>query len=109
MNLPLFTLYGIFGCPHCGNAEQFFKSRNIPILLMIANDDPIIAAGVKQLTGKDDYPVLVSRLPNKEVITGFKEEEYERVAKSFYSLNGAGSSSIFASQQQPVFQASVQA
>lgn len=110
MQLPFFTLYGLIGCPHCRSAEQFLKARNIPVLLMIANDDPVIAAGVKQITGKDEFPVLVSRLPNmKEVKSGFVEEDYERFAKSFYSLNGAGSSSLFASQQQPVASASVQA
>lgn len=105
MQLPPFTLYGLVGCPHCASAESFLRSRNIPFIAMIANDDPIVAAGVKQLTGSDSYPVLVAKF-NKEIVSGFKQEDYERVASSFYSLNSPSAPSIFASEQQSQSQAS---
>lgn len=74
---------------------------------MYVNSDPIIAAGIKQITGVEESPVLVSRLSN-EVISGFKEPDYERVTKLFYSVAGASAPSIFAGEQQPVPQAPVE-
>jgi len=74
---------------------------------MYVNGDPIITAGIKQVTGNEDVPVLVSRLSN-EVISGFKELEYERVAKLFYTLSRPSAPSIFGSEQQSVSQIPVQ-
>lgn len=98
--LPMFTLYGLIGCPHCAVAEQFLKARNIPFIAMFANDDPIIDAGIKAVTGKPEsqFPVVLFR-QSKEIVVGFKQEDYERLANSFYSLNSTGSPSIFAGQQ----------
>lgn len=99
MNLPPFTLYGLIGCPHCEQAEQFLRTRSIPALLMISNEDPIIAAGIKEVTGSDEFPVLVSRL-SSEVIKGFKSEDYDRVTKIYFDSVSAGASgSVFAGQQ----------
>lgn len=108
MQIPPFTLYGLVGCPHCIQAEQYLKIRNIPYISMFANNDPIITAGIKQVTGAEEAPVLVSRLTN-EVIPGFKEPDYERVAKLFYSVAGASAPSIFASEQQFVPKVPIQA
>jgi len=73
----------------------------MPYIAMYINGDPIITAGIKQMTGTEEAPVLVSRISN-EVIAGFKEPEYERVTKLFYSLAGPSAPSIFGGQQQPV-------
>jgi glutaredoxin len=108
LNIPPFTLYGLIGCPHCVRAEQYLKIRNVPYIAMYINGDPIITEGIKQVTNANqEAPVLVSRLTN-EVISGFKEPDYERVAKLFYSLAGISAPSIFGGAEQPVPQASVQ-
>lgn len=107
--LPPFTLYGLQGCSHCRSAEQFLKMRGIPFIAMLANDDPIISAGVKQMTGGEEYPVLVSRMDPKEVISRFRPDEYERITKLFYSVNSSSAPSVFDSEQQSVPQAPVQA
>lgn len=99
MQLPPFTLYGLIGCSHCANAEAFLRSRNLPFIAMIANEDPIVNAGVKELTGNDTYPVLVVKF-NKEIIAGFKQEDYERVASAFYAVNSPSTNSLFAGEQQ---------
>ena len=126
-----FTLYGLLGCPHCSEAEKFLRSRGIATILVIANDDPIakegvLAAGREAAKAKakaagasetetaaaiaavvDEYPVLVSRL-TKEIIRGYKQEDYERLANIVFALNGSGAPSVFSGQQQPVTQAPVQ-
>lgn len=107
MNLPPFTLYGLVGCPHCVHAEQYLKVRGIPYIAMYVQNDPLISAGIRQVTGTDEAPVLVSRLSN-EVISGFKEQEYERVAKLFYTLAGPSAPSIFAGEQQSVPQSPIE-
>jgi len=101
MNLPLFTLYGLIGCPHCSEAERYLSARRIPFLLHISNDDPIANGGVKAVTSKEEYPVLVSKLDTKniEVIVGFKENEYERIVSLFYKSVSASILSIFAGEQ----------
>lgn len=107
MQFPPFTLYGLIGCPHCVHAEQYLKIRNIPYITMYVNNDPIIISGIKQIVGTEEVPVLVSRISN-EVISGFKEPEYERVSKLFYTLAGPSAPSIFAGEQQLVPQAPVE-
>ena len=99
MTLPAFVLYGLFGCPSCAEAEKYLRKIGVPAALMISNEDPIIDAGVVKLTGESRYPVLLYR-PTKEVIAGFKPEEYERVARHFYSISSASIPSAFDSQQQ---------
>lgn len=108
MQLAPFTLYGLIGCPHCVHAEQYLKIRNVPYIAMYVNGDPIITSGIKQMTGMDEAPVLVSRISN-EVVSGFKEQEYERVTKLFYAVAGPGAPSIFGGEQQPVPPSPVQA
>lgn len=108
MQIPPFTLYGLIGCQHCVNAEQYLKLRNIPFIAMYINGDPIIGAGIKAVTKADEAPVLVCRISN-EIITGFKESDYERVTKLYYSGVGAGPISIFAGEQQSVARNTVQA
>lgn len=100
MQLPPFTLYGLLGCSHCEQAEQFLRARNIPASLVIGNNDPIVAAGIKEVTGTDEYPVLVSRI-SSEVIKGFKPDQYERVAKIYFDSIRPSAPNIFGSGQQP--------
>jgi glutaredoxin len=99
IQLPPFVLYGLFGCPHCVEAEKVLREAKVPAQLTISNDDPIISAGIMTLTGKDEYPVLLYR-PTKEVISGFKPLEYDRIIKSFNSLVSASTVSVFDSGQQ---------
>lgn len=95
-----FTLYGLQGCPHCAQAETFLRARSIPTILVLANDDPVAIAGVKALTPEpgDKFPVLVSRI-TKEVKVGFVEEEYERLARTYFAIAGASASSVFGGGQ----------
>lgn len=108
LNNSAFTLYGLIGCPHCELAENFLRVRNMPGIIIPADGDPIIAAGVKELTGGNEYPVLVSRLTN-EVIKGFVPETYERLAKLYFESISGSTQSIFSGGQQPVPEAPKQA
>lgn len=74
-------------------------------MAVVANDDPIINEGIKKLTGSEEYPVLLAKF-NKEIVKGFKQEDYERVAQAFYALNGPSAPSLFGSEQQSQSQAS---
>lgn len=104
MNIPAFTLYGLIGCQHCADSEKFLVSRGLMFNAVIANEDPIANAGIKQITGQEEYPVLVYKL-TKEILKGFVREEYERVANDYYARVSASSPSIFGSGQQPQSQA----
>jgi hypothetical protein len=118
-------LYGLQGCVHCQKAEAFLRARSLPTILVTANDDPVAKLGniavlqesVKLLakaankseedTAKDvaavieEYPLLVSRV-SREVIKGFKEEDYERIAKVYFTIASASPSGVFGPPQQPV-------
>jgi len=122
--MPQFMLYGLVGCPHCESAEKFLRARNIPTILVMANDDPVAHEGNLEVArqkikanskteGKTEeeilqaisvaqaeYPLLVSRV-TKEIISGFKEEDYARVASTYFALVSASAPSVFANQQQP--------
>jgi glutaredoxin len=89
-----FRLYGLLGCPHCSTAETFMRDHRLPCEIIIANNDPLISAGNKALTGEDQYPVLLSRITN-EVVKGFKVEDYERLDKAFAAQLSAGNPGIF--------------
>lgn len=99
--LPPFRLYGLLGCPHCGLAEQFLRSQNLPTMIIAANDDPIAEAGVKWAMKqknpelKDDapavFPILVCTF-GKQIVEGFKEDEYRRLADAWHILSGTTAS-----------------
>jgi glutaredoxin len=99
MNLPAFTLYGLLGCPHCADSEAFLRTRNLSTTLIIANGDPIISEGIKKVTDQDQYPVLFCRL-NNEIVRGFNQEAYERLANLYYSLSRPSIPSVFGNEQQ---------
>lgn len=89
INLPPFRLYGLMGCPHCLNAERFLRSRQCPVIVVIANDDPIALAGVQAAAGTSDFPVLCYT-PEKTIIKGFNEGEYGRVVQDYRARLSAG-------------------
>jgi len=106
--IPQFTLYGLIGCPHCFQAETFLRARSMPAFLIVSNNDPIIAKGVKEITGQENYPVLWHRLTN-EIVIGFNQEVYERLAKNYFDGVSAGASGLFSGVQQPSTEAQVPA
>lgn len=108
ITLPHFTLYGLVGCPHCYQAETFLRVRNIPAFLIVSNNDPIIIKGVKEVTGQENYPVLWHR-PTNEIVIGFNQEVYERLAKNYFDGVSAGASGLFSGVQQPSTEAQVPA
>jgi glutaredoxin len=84
-------LYGLEGCPSCGQAASFIQSKNLPCEMILANNDPIISAGNKALNnGEDKFPILICNL-TKDVIVGFKQEEYDRIWKVIDTLFRTGS------------------
>src|SRR6266481_1406411 len=85
--LPPFRLYGLIGCPHCVEAEQFFRTEGLPVLVVIGNDDPIAEAGVKAVTGKPEaaFPMLVCTF-GKQIVEGFKEDEYRKLFDAYRIL-----------------------
>lgn len=93
MMLPPFRLYGLVGCPHCMTAEAFLRSRQCPVITVISNDDPIATAGVTAVTGAAEFPVLCYT-PNKEVLKGFIEGEYERLVADYRTRLSAGAFDI---------------
>ena len=108
MNIPPFVLYGLMGCPNCASAENYIRKIGVPASLNICNGDPICAAGIEKITGKNEYPVLVYR-PSKEIIVGFQPEAYERLARNFYSLHSSSVPSVFGGEEFTVTQAPQQA
>lgn len=100
MLLPPFRLYGLIGCPHCISAEEFLRGRQCPVITIVANDDPIALAGVKALTNEPNYPVLCYT-PEKEIIKGFNEGEYERLVKDYRAKLSAGTFDLPLGEQQP--------
>lgn len=101
MNIPAFRLYGLLGCVHCENAERFLRERLVPAEFILATGDPIINEGVKKLTNKDEFPILLYR-PTKEIVVGFKKEEYERLVTTFGTLVSASAPSAFGGRQQHI-------
>lgn len=87
-------LYGNQGCPHCMAALAFLEASKVPVQSISVEGDPIITAGLDKIYGSSaGVPVLVS-FDTKNVITGFKVDEYERMVKDFHaepspSTNGA--------------------
>lgn len=99
--VPMFRLYGLIGCPHCLEAESFLRNRQVPFLVNLGNGDPIIAAGIKEITKQEGYPVLVVTFTNPiEIITGYKQEDYDRLARLYHQLAGAGAFAVPDSGQQ---------
>lgn len=103
MGISPFVLYGLVGCPHCVEAEEYLQKAGIPFTTLVSNNDPIADAGIKTVTGKEipQYPVLLYKI-TKELIVGYKPEEYERLVKSFYSLIRTNTGSVFDSGQSTV-------
>lgn len=103
MSIAPFVLYGLMNCPHCLQAEVYLKKAGVPFTVFVANDDPIADEGIKKITGKEtsEYPVLLYKV-TKDVVVGYKPEEYERLSKSFYSLVSASSPSVFGGQQPDI-------
>jgi glutaredoxin len=101
-----FRLFGLIGCPHCVDAEKYLREKFIPADLIVSNDDPVIAEGVKLIgkTSEPQFPVLLYR-PTKELIVGFKPEEYERVISHYSSLVRTSAPNTFGGGQQPSQQA----
>lgn len=99
MVLPPFRLYGLLGCPHCAQAEQFLRSRQCPVITIIANDDPIASAGILSLTGQTNYPVMCYT-PLKEIVKGFEEGVYDRLVKAYHAAAGAGAFDVSPGEQQ---------
>lgn len=109
-DLPVFTLYGLMGCPYCEVAEKFLRVRNIPFIVMHADGDPIIDAGIKAFTGlpKAEYPILIARGMGKNnktrIVRGFRREIYEELVNLLYARADASVSSVFSTGQQAVAQ-----
>lgn len=100
MQLPAFVLYGLIGCPHCVEAEAYFRKIGIPFVIVVANEDPIIDEGIKKFSGKEiaEYPVLLYKT-TKDIVIGYNPEKYEQLVKSFYALASSSAPSIFGGQQ----------
>lgn len=82
-----FRLYGQITCPHCAAAQAFLTASGVAVQTVPIFNDPIAAAGLKQvLAGDVVFPVLVS-LFNNEIVVGFKPDEYERLIKLFNAGN----------------------
>lgn len=105
--VPPFTLYGLIGCPHCAEAEAYLRARNLPVNLVVSNEDPIADAGVKAVLGSPMYPVLIYR-PTSAILTGFDEGKYSEVANDYFKRLSAGSANVFGSGLQPQPQAPVE-
>ena len=110
--IPPFRLYGLIGCPHCVQAEQFFRTENIPVMVIVGNDDPIAEAGVRWAMQVKNpsipsdapavFPMLVCTF-GKQIIEGWKEDEYRKLADAYRVLfNSASASDAASSGQQLV-------
>jgi hypothetical protein len=101
--IPPFTLYGLQGCNQCSQAELFLRSRGLPFMFVVCNDDPIAQAGAAVVTKSwmdanhknvPAFPILISRV-TKEWKVGFEKAEYERIANACYDVVHASSASVF--------------
>jgi hypothetical protein len=70
-------------------AEMFLRDNSLPYSAVVANDDPIAQAGVKQLTGAEDFPVLCCTL-DRTIVRGFNLVEYKRLLELYRLESGAG-------------------
>ena len=101
--IPPFTLYGLVGCPHCGQAEQYLRVRGIPVNLVVANEDPVADAGIKAVLQDENaqYPVLVNRI-SRGIVKGFDEGKYRELSELFFAMSGAGTPNVFGGGFEPV-------
>ena len=77
-----FRLYALSNCPFCQNAVDFMTNSGMMSDLYIADNDPIITQGAIRVTGRNQFPILVSRLTN-EIVTGWRENDYKRLLEVF--------------------------
>lgn len=101
----MFRLYGQRGCSHCAEAEQYLRENLIPAELYVVGNDPIILAGIKQVTGLEQapVPVLVSFVPGNEgIVAGFEREKYAKLADAYRSYVGANAPSLFGAAGEPL-------
>lgn len=110
MTITPFVLYGLLGCPHCGEAENYLKRAGVPFFSFVANEDPIADEGLKAITKQDkaDYPVLLYKL-TKQIVVGYRPEQYEQLVRDFYTRVGAGTSDTFSGQHPPSSETKVEA
>ena len=106
-----FRLYSLFGCPHCEEALKFLIDKCVingqfGFQSLAVNQDPIAMAGVRAVTGKEEFPVLMSFITN-EVIKGFNKEEYERLARVFNDMFRTGAPNVPAAESNNSGQAEV--
>jgi hypothetical protein len=101
--LPVFRLYGLLGCPHCIEAEAYLRSKQVPVMTIIANDDPIASAGVNAILGSLEFPVMCYT-PAKEIIKGFNEGEYARLVGVYRAALSAGAFDLPLGTEQPLGQ-----
>jgi len=94
----MFRLYGIPGCPNCVAAERILQQLQLPFQAIYAGGDPVIAEGVKVLTGDKDkvrVPVLVLLGDNSEVVVGFDPDKYRQIIKTFKERELANADKTF--------------
>ena len=100
----LLRLYGIPNCPHCETAVQYLMNAGLPqnsVHVVPVAGDPIIEAGIKAITGKDEVvvPILISFVSNPgEVIVGWRGTEYERIIKFIHTSISASTPDVSSGQ-----------
>lgn len=118
VQLPAFRLYGLLGCPHCAMAQEFFNREQIPVLVVVGNDDPIADAGVRWALAQKNptrgadapaaYPMLVCTF-GKQIVEGYREDEYRKLADAYHVLFGTGAPNQVGGGQQLDAEAAPQA
>ena len=94
----MFRLYGIAGCPNCTIAEQVLQRLGIQFQAIDISGDPLIAEGIKVLTGIKDtvhVPVLIFLGKNAEVVVGFDADKYRQIIRSFRGRELANADAAF--------------
>jgi glutaredoxin len=100
----ILRMYVLEGCPSCQQAVNFMQSKQLPCEIILANNDPIIKAGNEQLNnGVDNYPVFMCNM-TKDIVVGFKLEEYERITQAVSVLFRNGTWNVNNSGQPTLVQ-----
>lgn len=78
------------GCQHCEKAIAYLLTRQVPFQRVDITGDPIASKGIKAALDTEVIPVFVA-FQSKEVIKGFKADEYSRLIAAYRS---AGESNV---------------
>ena len=71
-------IYSTPTCPHCVQAKEFFKEKNIEYEDIDVSENPKAAEEMQKLSGGTTVPVIDI---DRKIFTGFDQEKIEQALK----------------------------